>query len=37
VAALLKREMTWPKFKRCFYATAETSAMIFLIFLAPTS
>ena len=33
VAALLKREITWPKFKQCFYATAETSAMIFLIFL----
>ena len=33
VAALLKREMTWPKFKQCFYATAEASAMIFMIFL----
>jgi tripartite ATP-independent transporter DctM subunit len=33
VAALLKREMNWPKFKQCFYATAESSAMIFLIFL----
>ncbi|WP_332775531.1 TRAP transporter large permease [Polaromonas sp.] len=33
VAALLKREMTWAKFKRCFYATAESSAMIFLIFI----
>jgi C4-dicarboxylate transporter, DctM subunit len=33
VAALLKREMTWDKFKNCFYATAESSAMIFLIFL----
>ena len=33
VAALAKREMTWAKFKQCFYATAETSAMIFLIFL----
>jgi len=33
VAALLKREMTWDKFKQCFYATAESSAMIFLIFL----
>ena len=33
VAALLKREMDWPKFKQCFYATAESSAMIFLIFL----
>ena len=33
IAALLKREMTWDKFKKCFYATAESSAMIFLIFL----
>jgi len=33
IAALLKREMTWQKFKNCFYATAESSAMIFLIFL----
>ena len=33
VAALLKREMSWSKFKQCFYATAESSAMIFLIFL----
>ncbi len=33
IAALLKREMTWRKFKNCFYATAESSAMIFLIFL----
>jgi C4-dicarboxylate transporter, DctM subunit len=33
VAALLKREITWAKFKHCFYATAEASAMIFLIFL----
>ncbi len=33
IAALLKRELTWPKFKQCFYATAESSAMIFLIFL----
>ena len=32
-AALLKREMNWDKFKSCFYATAESSAMIFLIFL----
>ncbi len=32
-AALLKREITWPKFKQCFYATAEASAMIFMIFL----
>jgi C4-dicarboxylate transporter, DctM subunit len=33
VAALIKREITWEKFKNCFYATAESSAMIFLIFL----
>jgi C4-dicarboxylate transporter DctM subunit len=33
VAALIKREITWQKFKHCFYATAEASAMIFLIFL----
>ncbi len=33
VAALLRREMTWQKFKHCFYATAEASAMIFMIFL----
>ena len=33
VAAMLKREMNWNKFKNCFYATAESSGMIFLIFL----
>jgi tripartite ATP-independent transporter DctM subunit len=33
VAALIKRELTWPKLKHCFYATAEGSAMIFMIFL----
>lgn len=33
LAALLKREIDWRKFKQCFYATAESSAMIFLIFL----
>jgi C4-dicarboxylate transporter DctM subunit len=33
VAALLKREMSWRGFLRCFTATAEASAMIFLIFL----
>ncbi len=33
VAALLKREMTVQKFKHCFYATAESAAMIFMIFL----
>jgi len=32
-AALAKREITWAKFKHCFYATAESSAMIFLIFI----
>jgi C4-dicarboxylate transporter DctM subunit len=33
VAALLRREMTLEKFKQCFYATAEASAMIFMIFI----
>ena len=33
VAALIRREMTWDKFKFCFYATAAASAMIFMIFL----
>ena len=33
VAALIKREITWAKFKTCFYATAESSAMIFMIFI----
>jgi C4-dicarboxylate transporter DctM subunit len=33
LAALLKREITWAKFKLCFYATAESSAMIFMIFI----
>jgi len=33
LAALAKRELTWGKFAQCFYATAESSAMIFLIFL----
>ena len=32
VAALLKQEMTRSKFIDCFYATAESTAMIFLIF-----
>lgn len=31
--ALIKREMTWDKFKQCFYGTAVSSAMIFLIFI----
>ncbi|APW42668.1 TRAP transporter large permease [Rhodoferax saidenbachensis] len=33
VAALFKRELTWAKLAQCFYATAENSAMIFLIFI----
>ena len=33
LAALARREMTVKKFQFCFYATAEASAMIFLIFL----
>ena len=33
IAALARREITWQGFKYCFYATAEASAMIFLIFL----
>ena len=33
IAALIKREITWNKFKQCFYGTAESSAMIFLIFI----
>jgi len=33
IAALMKREMTWQKFRHCFYATAEGSAMIFMIFI----
>jgi tripartite ATP-independent transporter DctM subunit len=33
VAALMKGEIDWTKFKQCFYATAESSAMIFLIFI----
>ena len=33
VAALAKREITWDKFKTCFYDTAISSAMIFLIFI----
>lgn len=33
VAALLKRELTMAKLSQCFYATAEGSAMVFLIFL----
>lgn len=33
IAALLKRELTFAKLKQCFYATAEGSAMIFMIFI----
>ncbi len=33
VAALLKRELTYQKLKYCFYATAQGSAMIFMIFI----
>lgn len=33
VAALAKRELTFAKLWKCFYATAESSAMIFMIFL----
>ena len=33
VAALLKREINWAKFKHCFYDTATSSAMIFMIFI----
>ncbi|MDO9506492.1 MAG: TRAP transporter large permease [Hydrogenophaga sp.] len=32
-AAVLKRELTWAKVRHCFYATAQASAMIFLIFI----
>jgi C4-dicarboxylate transporter, DctM subunit len=33
VTALLRRELTWKKFVQSIYATAESSAMIFMIFL----
>ncbi|HLL09420.1 MAG TPA: TRAP transporter large permease [Rubrivivax sp.] len=33
VAALLGGELTWGKLKQCCYATAQASAMIFMIFL----
>jgi len=33
LAAVIKREMTWRTFLQCFEATAESSAMIFLIFI----
>jgi C4-dicarboxylate transporter DctM subunit len=31
IAALMRREITWKKFKLCFYGTASSSAMIFLL------
>jgi C4-dicarboxylate transporter DctM subunit len=33
LAAMIKREMTWQKFLDSFYATAQSTAMIFLIFI----
>jgi tripartite ATP-independent transporter DctM subunit len=33
VAALGRRELGWRGFKQCFYATAQASAMIFMIFI----
>jgi C4-dicarboxylate transporter DctM subunit len=33
LAAMIRREMTWPKFVESFYATAQSAAMIFLIFI----
>ena len=33
LAALARREIDWTKFKRCFYATAAGTGMIFMIFL----
>jgi tripartite ATP-independent transporter DctM subunit len=33
LAAVLKRELTWRKIRQCFYSTAESSAMIFMIFI----
>ena len=33
LAALLKRELTRAKLRQCFYSTAESSAMIFMIFI----
>lgn len=33
IAALILRELTLAKLKHCFYATAESSAMIFMIFI----
>jgi C4-dicarboxylate transporter, DctM subunit len=33
IAALIKGEISWAGFKKCFYDTAATSALIFMIFL----
>jgi tripartite ATP-independent transporter DctM subunit len=33
LAALLRGELTWPRFLECFYDTAVTTGMIFMIFL----
>ena len=33
IAALMRRELNWAGFKQCFYDTAASSAMIFLIFI----
>ena len=33
LAALAKRELTWDKLAQAFYATADATAMIFLIFI----
>ncbi len=33
IAAMLKRELNWEKTKQCFYETAVTSGMIFMIFI----
>ena len=33
IAAVAKREISWEGFKNCFFSTAESSAMIFMIFL----
>jgi len=33
IAALLNHEMSWDKLQQCFLATAQSSAMIFLIFI----
>jgi tripartite ATP-independent transporter DctM subunit len=33
IASIAKRELTWKKFIHCFLATAESTAMIFMIFI----